>query len=479
MRPQLKFFSEKELLTVHKTALDILEDTGIELLLEEARDILEKEGAQVEGDIVKIPREIVEKALETVPKRDDFVLYGRKEENDIKISEDGPVLAAMTMATQVIDLETRKKRAATDADLTKLTRVLEKLDNVSIASALVTPQDVPMKTCDWYTWATSIKNTTKHITGGAVGKEGVRDAIRMASLAAGSEEAFLARPFISFWVLTTPPLRVDHLTLEVLMEASRHKVPAIISSGGILGLTSPVTIAGAAAQTHAEILACIALSQLVNPGAPIVYTSFVRSMDMKTANVSMSSPEFAMLKSCMAELGRFLNLPTRMPSMLRDAKTLDAQAGFETGMVGTIGALAADILEGIQFDMDMVVDYADLPYCNECMAQLKRLTRGFEVTESTLALDVLNEVGHGGNFLANMHTALNFRSEIWTPTLTERRMWEGWEQDGALDIEEKSLNMVRKMVEENKEVELLDKETQEKIDNIAREATLKIEKAAV
>ena len=97
-------------------------------------------------------------------------------------------MAAMTMATHVLDPETGLRRKATDRDLALITRIMEKLDTVTIASALVTPQDVPMAASDWYTWATSIKNTTKHITGGAVGKEGVRDAIKMASLAVGSEE---------------------------------------------------------------------------------------------------------------------------------------------------------------------------------------------------------------------------------------------------------------------------------------------------
>ncbi|SKC70553.1 trimethylamine methyltransferase family protein [Maledivibacter halophilus] len=473
MKPELKFLSKKELLYIHNVALDLLEDMGIELLLEEARDILKEGGAKVEGNIVKIPRELVAKAIKTAPKRDEFVLYGRNEENDIRINESAPVLAAMTMATQVIDLETREKRPATDEDLVHLTRVCEKLENVSIASALVTPQDVPQRACDWYTWATSIKNTTKHITGGAVGKEGVRDAIRMASLAVGSEEAFLERPFISFWVLTMPPMKIDNLTLEVLIEASRYKVPSIISSGGILGLTSPITIESALAHTHAEILACIALSQIINPGTPVVYTSFVRSMDMRTSNVSMSSPEFAIMKSCMGELGRFLNLPTRMPAMLRDAKVLDAQAGFETGMVGTIGAMASDIIEGMQFDMDMVVDYADLPYCNECMAQIKRVMRGVDITDSRLALDVLFEIGHGGNFLSHTHTVSNFRKEIFMPKLAERGMWGDWEKSGSLDIKDKSLKLVRKMVEESKDMELLDEETQKKIDQIAYEASLK------
>lgn len=472
MKPTLNFFSEEELKTVHNKALEILEENGMQIASEEALDILEEAGAEIEEEnIVKIPRKLVNEAVESVPKKDELTLYGRTEENDIDLSQDGPVLAGMVQATQLIDLESREKRPATKEDLAQVMQTLEKLDHVSIASPLVTPQDISEPTIDWYTWATSLKNTSKHITGPATNGKCVRDAIKMASTIVGGEEEFYERPFISFWVLTRPPLHVDGLALDALMEASRHEVPAVVSSGPILGVTSPVTLTGAASLAHAEILACLVVSQLVNSGAPFIYTSFLRSMDMKVANVAMSSPEFAMLKSCMAELGHSLDLPTRMPSMLRDAKVLDAQAGFEAGMVGTVGAFTSDIIGGLQLDMDIVIDYADMIFCNEAMSQIKRMTRGVKTTENDLAQDLIAEVGHGGNYLKTSHTASNFQQSIWQPDLTERRMWEDWENDGALEMKEKALNKARKLVKEEPE-SVLEEDLQEKIDNIAKTATI-------
>lgn len=473
MKPELKFLSQEELVKIHNLALDMLEDMGMGFQHEEARQILEKAGAKVEGEIVKFPRELVERAISTAPKRDELILYGRTEDQDVKISEQAPMLSAMTMATNVIDLDTREKRPATDEDLEILMRIIERLENVKISGAPVTPQDVPQKVCDWYTLATSLKNSTKHLTVGAVREEGVKDAIKMASLALGDGESFKDRPFVSFWILTMPPLMVDDITAGVLVEASKQGAPTMISSGGILGLTSPVTVEGAAVHTHAEILACITLAQMTNPGTPVVYTSFVRGMDMKTSSVAMASPEFAMLKSIMGELGRFLELPTRMPAMLRDAKILDAQAGFETGMVGTIGAFASDMQDSMQFDMDMVVDFADLLYCNECMGQIRRMARGVELTEDKLALDVMKEVGHGGNFLDQMHTAMNFRKEIWRGKLVAKGNWDDWMKNGGLDIKEKAIEAVRKMIEENKDMKFLDKEVEKQIDDVAYQASLR------
>lgn len=468
MKPELKYLSDNDIKLVHEKALEMLEDMGIKFEGIEAREYFEKAGAIIEEDIVKIPRKIIEDTLKTVPKREDFILYGRTPNRDVRISDEIPSIAAMTMATNVIDPYTGNRRPATDKDLEMLTRVLETLDTVTMASGLITPQDVPMEASDWYTWATTIKNTTKHITGGAVGKEGVRDAIKMASLAVGSEEEFLKRPFISFWVLTMPPMKVDENTSNVLMESAVHKVPSVISSGGILGITSPISIESAIVHTHAETLACIALSQLVNEGAPVIYSSYVRSMDMKTLSVAMSSPESAIMKGCMAQLGKYIGLPTKMPANLRDAKVLDAQAGFETGMAGTIGALTSDFIVAMQLDMDLIVDYADLVYSNECMKQLQRIARPLDFSDKKLAYKNMKDTGHGGNFLGRKNTVKNFKKEIWIPEITERGNWESWQSKGAKDIREVALEKVKDILEQLKDKELLAKEVREKIDDIAR-----------
>ena len=470
MRPVVNFISEQEIERIHQKALEMLENLGMKFEAAEARDYFVRAGATEENGVVKIPRKIILEGLKTVPKRDDFVVYGRTRDKDIKVSENVPYLAAMTMATHVLDIETGKKRKATNEDLAMLTRMMETLPTVGMASALITPQDVPMQASDWYTWATSIKNTTKHITGGAVGKEGVRDAIRMASLAAGSEEEFLKHPFISFWVLTMPPLRVDENTCNVLMEAAKWKVPSVVSSGGILGMTSPMSVESALVHTHAEILACIALAQLVNPGAPIIYSSYVRSMDMRTMCITMSSPESIIMKGAMAQLGNYIGLPTKMPANLRDGKLLDGQIGFETGMGGTVGALSCDFIVGMQMDMDLLVDYADLIYSDECMSILQRLARPMHFDDETLAYENMEEVGHGGSFLDSDHTLENYMDELWQPTVMERNNWDNWAGRGSRDIRDVCLEKARKLYKELENKEILPQEVRDAIDAIAAQS---------
>ena len=397
--------------------------------------------------LVRIPEHLVEEAIASVPKGAGVTLYGRDPRHDVTFEDHVPKLACMTMATSVLDPYSRQKRAATNEDLAKLTRIADALAHVAINGGLVTPQEVPGGVNDWYTWATCLKNTTKHITGGVVGARGVRDAVQMAAAAVGDEDLFLRRPFISGWVLTLPPLGIDSASLEALVEMGRWKIPAVVSSGPILGVTSPVTIAGTVAQAHAEILGCLVVSQVAHPGAPFIYSSFARGVDMKTGNVSMACPEFAILKVAMAQMGRFLGLPTRMPGMLRDAKILDAQAGFETGLVSALTSLAADVMDGMQLDADLVVDYPDLIFCNECMGALKRLARTLHVDRNTLALDVIESVGPGGTFLIHEHTVDNFRHELWQPGLMERRNWNRWVEDGAKAIDEVALKRILTVLE--------------------------------
>ncbi len=448
MKPSIKYLSDREITSLHAYSLQILSEVGMKMPHDETLDILKKAGAEIcEGAVVKITEKMVASALETLPKRDDVLLYARDPAQDIRFTDHNPSLACMTMAVNVIDPHTRKKRPAANYDLAALTRIADQLEHIGVNGGLVTPQEVPGAYNDWYTWATTLKNTTKHITGGMFGAKCVKDAAKMASIAVGSEEAFRKRPFISGWVLTLPPFGISSESLDSMVEMNRWNIPIILSSGPILGTSSPITIAGTIAQAHAEILGCIVVSQLVNPGAPVIYTSFARGIDMKSGNISMACPEFGILKVAMSQMGRHLDLPVRMPSLLRDAKVLDAQAGFETGMIGTVGGLSADLLDSMQLDMDMVVDYPDLLFCNECMAGIRRMARELIVDEDNLALEVMKNVGPGGNYLAEPHTFANFRKELWHPQLLERRNWDQWEQDGSKDIfkvaEEKVLEMLK------------------------------------
>lgn len=470
MKLELTYLTDSEIQTLHESALKILGEIGMSFPAAEALEVFEKAGAEiVDNDTVRIHESLVEKALKTAPKRKDTTLFALNPDQDVRFDCHDPGIACMTMATGVIDRKSGEMRPATDNDLENLVRIADRLENVKVNGGLITPQDVEHTVCDWYTWANCMKHTTKHITGGVLGYRGVHDAVEMGSIAAGGRDGFLERPHISGWVLTLPPLGMDTASLEAMMEMNRYHIPIMLSSGPILGNTSPVTIPGMIAQAHAEILGCITLSQLVNPGAPLVYTSFARGMNMKTSNISMAGPEFAVLKVAMAQMGLWLDFPIRMPSMLRDSKILDAQAGFETGMVGTISSLKADIMDAMQLDTDMVVDYPDLVFCDDCMAFIRHAARELEINEQSAAYDVIKAVGPGGNFLGNPHTFQNFKTELWHSDLFDHDNRQAWESKGSKTIRDAAMEKVSAMLEE-KAPAILSTEQEAQIDRVVQKA---------
>ncbi len=448
MKPKLQYLSNSDIETIHECSLKILNEIGMRFPAKEALEVLDKAGAKImDNDTVLIDESLVNDALKKTRKRKDVTLFAMNPENDVSFENHDPGIACMTMATSVIDPWSGDKRSAGNTDLERLVRIAEQLEHIKVSGGLITPQDVDHTVCDWHTWATCLKNTTKHITGGVLGYRGVRDAIEMGSIVAGSRDAFLIRPFISGWVLTLPPLGMDTASLEAMMEMNRYNIPIMLSSGPILGSTSPVTIPSIITQAHAEILACITLSQLINPGAPLVYTSFARGMNMKTTNISMAGPEFAVLKVAMAQMGLWLDFPIRMPSMLRDAKVLDAQAGFETGMVGTLSSFNADIMDAMQLDTDLVVDYPDLVFCNDCMAFIRHALREVKVDQESMAFDIIKEVGPGGNYLTSQHTFQHFKKELWHSDLFDHDNWESWKNKGSKTIRDQAMEKIHSLIE--------------------------------
>ncbi|GAI12016.1 unnamed protein product, partial [marine sediment metagenome] len=203
MQPEINFLLPEEQERIHKSALWLLANLGMQMPSREAMDIMQKAGAKIEGEnIIKIPEEMVTHAVANAPKRGEFVLYGREEKHDIYFDKDTPVLTSMEEATHVIDLETRERRPCANKDLADIVRLIDALENISVNAALATPQDVPHDTAEWYALATVLKNTSKPITVDAPGAQFIKDATKMASLAAGSGEKLRKRPFITFVVLT-------------------------------------------------------------------------------------------------------------------------------------------------------------------------------------------------------------------------------------------------------------------------------------
>ena len=451
MKPVLQFLSDTEIKLIYDSALRILSEIGMIMPHPEVIKIMEGAGAEIlDNNLVRISPDLVKSAMKTVPKRADVILYGQDAEHDVTFVDSLPTNVCMTMAVDVIDPWTDERRTATNDDLARLTWLADQIPIISVNGGLVTPQDVPGAYNDWYTWATTIKYTKKHITGGMHGSRCVKDAIEMASVAVNGIENFRKRPCISGWVLTLPCLAFDFESIDAMIEMNKQNIPIILTSGPMVGATSPMSCAGSMAQALAEMLGAITLTQLVNPGAPVIFTSFVRSLDMRTAIACMGSPESGMMRSAMGQIGKWLDLPVRMPSLLRDSKVLDAQAGYETGLTGVLGAINSDLMDSMQLDSDLVVDYADLVFTSDCVQGLQRIVKGINVSQEHLddCFETIKTVGPMGSFLDHPQTLKNCRKELWHPKVLNRQNYSVWKNEGAKDVRTVAIEKVRSLLDQ-------------------------------
>jgi trimethylamine---corrinoid protein Co-methyltransferase len=442
VRPYSVFLTDEDIQKIHNNSLDILENMGFMMPSEEALKYMESFGCDVDHktSIVKIKPELVQDSIDKATKKKDLILYGQIPEHDMDFSDNKVRFGTMTNCTHVlVDAEKRIRRPCTTEDVINATRLLDHYPSYDMVGALLNQQDVPPAVVDWYCWAYQLINTKKHLIGTAVGTQSIRDVKRMAVTILGSEEAFNKRCPISFYILCRPPLQIDRLSLESLMECARLRIPVSVSCGTIAGATGPVTLAGNIVQSHAEVLATLVLSQQINPGTPFMYGAYCRSMDMKTGNIGMSSPEWTIMKAATGQMGKFLGLPMRQASLLRDAKLPDAQAGYESGITGMIAAICGtDMIDGIELDSDIMADMGDIAMNNEIIGYIKYVMKGMDVNENTMAMEAIKKVGHGGNFMGNKHTMQNYKTQRWEFGITERRVWEKWMKDGGKDFYQKA-----------------------------------------
>jgi trimethylamine---corrinoid protein Co-methyltransferase len=432
----LQLLSKEEQDRVHAASLDLLEQVGMAVMDMEALELLAGAGAKVDFATrrVRFPASLVQYALEKAPS--EVKLYGRDINQLVHLRQGSVYYSTSGYAVWVYDPATGTRREMSKEDLAWITRLADGLDQVDIYALLGTPVDAPPETNDRYQLAIALANTRKHIWNTAYGKEGVEDAFRMATAVRGSQEALRQYPLFTLDLTTLSPLQLDERQASTMIAGARLWIPIGASPGPIGGATAPVTLAGTLTQANAEFLGALVLCQVVQPGIPVIYTQWTRSLDMASGSVAMGGPEFSLLRIATAEMARYYELPSRGGGMMTDSKAADAQMGMEKLMNCLMASLAGlNVVAGVgQTDFINTVRVDQMFIDNEMISLVKRVCRGIQVNEDTMALDAIKQVGPGGNYLAAEHTVANFRKELWFPRLFDRKIWAVWEEEGATDI---------------------------------------------
>jgi trimethylamine--corrinoid protein Co-methyltransferase len=433
--PHIRMFSEEQLDRIEETAFRLLEEVGISLQHARATEMLRGLGCRVAGERVLIPREVVAKSLSVLNR--DSVARSRDGSREA-------VLGLGRFLTHngggdpfVLDIQTGKRRSATLQDLADATRVLDALPNVDVITPLLGPQDVPPGLMIIAAFETMMRNTVKPITAAAAENPAdVRYMVELAAACCGGMEAFRRCPTISVSVSPVSPLTFGDKVAGAILAVVESGAPFHSLPSPSMGATGPITMAGILAQQHAEVLASFVLVAAACPGASVTYCSRISPIDLRTAISTWGGPEVGLSGAAATQLAHRSGFKLDCYGLSTDSNRFDPQFAYEKFANALMPALAgADILSGIgMMGNGLMASVQGAVVDDEMVGLMRHLLRGYEVTEETLAFDVMKEVIlRDGMFLAEEHTVKNMREgALYMPLSSDRAVAGDEDSNGGV-----------------------------------------------
>lgn len=424
--------SQAELERIHDNSLRIMENIGIVMPEEVSKDILKKRGCKIDGDLVRFPRALVEECIKLSPS--SYTIYSRNSDKNAEFSCENIIFAGPYGAPYINDMD-RGRRESTLADFIDIVKICDKLEHIDIQSHIpCEPTDIPVEERPTTMVYNVLKHSEKPLMGSIYGYENAMHCIEMAAIPFGGLDAIKKRPVMTSIPCTLTPLAYDDRQLEAIRAYAETGQPQLVNSLSMAGLTTPVTLAGLVSLQNAEVLAGIVLAQCINPGTPVIYSASGSNCDMGSGLLTIGTPENALVSLLNGQLAKYYQIPCRISGSLSDSKMMDAQAAYESAITlmaaqmagGNFILHAAGIIEAYN-----CVCLEKLIVDNEIIGYLKRIKKGVQVNDDTLAYDVIAEVGPQGAFLAHEHTAMHFREESYFPTLSNRMSYDRWEEAGS------------------------------------------------
>lgn len=445
--------SDKEIRQIHDTTVRVLENVGFEINHPSALELFEEKGARVDYDLhrVYVPREMVSRLIKQAP--EEFVFYGRQEGKSITVGGKRVHFGTGGLALYVLDLE-RNKRPATIKDVAEFARLSDKLENLDFFIVPVYPHDINIDTVDVNSKYQALLNTGKPVMGGIFNQQGLDDIIKISSIIAGGMDKLRRRPFIGFISSITSPLKLSSDHADYIMQVARHGLPLATSTAPAAGATAPITLAGTLVQQNAEALMGVILTQLVNPGTPVLYSAVPVTMDMRTMSFLMGSIESGLMNAAITQMAHHYRLPCYLTVGTTDSKLPDAQAAHESASTAMLAALAGGNFIHEAFGMldgAMTASYAQYVIDNDIVGSCLRTLRGIEINPDTLAYDTIAKVGPGGNYLSEEHTVRYMRTEIISPKSSDRKPYQQWIDAGSKDSWKRAEELVVQLLEEPSE----------------------------
>ena len=448
--PPMALLDEAQIERIHQTSMRILEELGMELMSPEGLAVFQRAGADVDHATmtVRLDRGLVEQALRTAPSR--FTLAARNPERSLEIGGANQVYTLVAGPPNVHDRE-RGRRAGNHADYCDFIRLAQSFNAIHmIGNQVCAPVELPANSRHLDTYLANLRYSDRAFHLSAIGRGRTLDGLKMTALGHGlSLEQFSSVPAVMTIISVNSPRRFDGAMTEGLMTMAEFGQPATVTPFTLMGAMCPVTLAAALAQQNAEALFGITLTQLVNPGVPVVYGAFTSNVDMRSGAPAFGTPENTQANVAAGQLARRYGLPYRTTNG-NASNTVDAQAAYETCMAlwgavlghANVVYHAAGWLEG-----GLTASFEKLVLDVELLQNMMAFLTPIEVDEDTLGFEAIAGVPTGGHFFGEPHTMARYETAFYQPLLSDWRNFEQWQEAGAEDATQRATRIWKEALE--------------------------------
>ncbi len=448
LRP-VDFINEEEIETIENASFDILENLGIEILNDQAAEIMRANGADVSQDnrFVRFDRHLIKEKIKTAPEK--FTYYARNEEKNLQVGGNALIFALVGSTPNVSCLD-KGRRPGSWEDFVNLVKLGQHINVCHSTSGYPTePLDIHPSIRHLEAARAFLTLTDKCFHCYSLNPFMNTDSIEMARIAYNlTEEEVNERPLITSVINANSPLKYDYSMLQGIIEMSSRNQIIVITPFTLAGAMAPVSLAGAIAQQNAEGLAGLAFTQMVRPGAPVIYGAFTSNVDMKTGAPAFGTPEYTKAAIISGQFARRYKVPYRT-SNVNAANIVDAQATYESQMsiwgniLGSVNLMKHSLgwMEG-----GLVASYEKVILDMEMLQQFKEFFEPLDISEDTLAINSIKEAGHGGHFFGTKHTQENYENAFYSPLISDWNNFENWQILGSKTATQRANEIWKKML---------------------------------
>ncbi|GBC61409.1 hypothetical protein DENIS_2369 [Desulfonema ishimotonii] len=436
-KPKLRVINDDQIRQIHYATLEVLERTGVKMTHPRGLEILSGAGCRVEGDRVRIPAWLVEDAIQKSPSR--VVLGNRRGERTVFLEGDKSYFGPSLDCIDYMDPRTHQRSRYTSEHVREVAALCDALPNFPWYMIIGMADDVPPDLADRIVARNTMTYCEKPLVFCCKDTNSAKDVYEMALLLCGGKENFDKAPYIVHYSEPISPLVYYDPAVDKLLFCAENRIPLINFPAPQASGSCPATFAGAVVQSSAESLSGLVLHQLANPGAPFIYGAFTTVMDMQTSVFSYGANEMSLMTGALAQMAQYYQIPIFGTAGATDSKFCDAQAGAEAAFeILASAAVGSNLVHDCAGWMDhgSLVSPEFMVLAHEIVDMARHFMEGIEVSEETLAVDIIDKVGPGGHYLQEKHTKNHFRKVKYS-RIFERMFYDEWEKAGSVKFEER------------------------------------------